>query len=79
MKSLFGLLGAGGLAIFVVVIAYIIAAAFLGLIFWGIGSFIVWAFSIPYNWTYLHGVATYLIIWTLQRIFKKDSTNIEIK
>ncbi len=79
MKKLFELLGAGGIAIVAVIIAFIIAAAFLGLIFWGIGSFIVWTFQIPYNWTYFHGVATYLIIWILQRIFKKDTTNIEIK
>ena len=41
MKNLFALLLAGGAATLVAILIYIIFYAFSGLIFWGIGSFIV--------------------------------------
>lgn len=72
MKSLFGLLLAGGVATLMAILIYIICYAFSGLIFWGIGSFIVWVFNISFHWTYLHGVATALIIGVLKSIFRKQ-------
>ena len=72
MKNLFALLLAGGAATLVAILTYIIFYAFSGLIFWGIGSFIVWVFNISFHWTYLHGVATALIIGILKSIFKKQ-------
>ena len=72
MKSLFGLLLAGGVATLMAILIYIICYAFSGLIFWGIGSFIVWVFNISFHWTYLHGVATALIIGLLKSIIRKQ-------
>ena len=73
MKPLLKFLVASGIASIIICIAFIIAFAIMGLIFWGIGSFIVWAFSIPYNWTYLHGIATALIICVVKKIFKRET------
>ena len=72
MKSFLKFLAASGVASIIIVISFLIAFAIMGLVFWGIGSFIIWTFSIPYNWTYLHGVATALIIWTVKKIFKRE-------
>lgn len=39
--------------------------AFCGLIWWGIGSFVVWAFGINFVWTFWHGLAIALIVNSL--------------
>lgn len=72
MKSLFGLLLAGGVATLMAILIYIICYAFSGLIFWGLGSFIIWVFKIPFSWTYLHGIATAIIVGVLKSIFRKQ-------
>lgn len=72
MKSLFGLLLAGGVATLMAILIYIICYAFSGLIFWGLGSFIIWVFKIPFFWTYLHGIATAIIVGVLKSIFRKQ-------
>lgn len=72
MKKLFELLFAGGIVTLGVILAYIICYALAGLIFWGLGSFVIWVFNIPFSWTYLHGVATAIIIGILKSIFKKQ-------
>lgn len=50
----------------------LIAIGFMlsGLIFWGIGAFIIWAFGIAFTWTYWHGLAVTFIVWILSSIFK---------
>lgn len=72
MKNLFELLFAGGIVTLGIILAYIICYALAGLIFWGLGSFVIWVFNIPFSWTYLHGVATAIIIGILKSIFKKQ-------
>lgn len=41
-----------------------------GLIFWGIGTFTMWAFKISFTWTYWHGLAVAFITWVLSGRFK---------
>lgn len=41
-----------------------------GLIYWGIGSFICWAFKIPFEFTFVHGIAIAFIIEALKSIFR---------
>ena len=40
-----------------------------GLIIWGVGSFIVWAFGIAFTFTFWHGVAIAFIVSILTGIF----------
>lgn len=47
-----------------------LALSLSGLVMWGIGSFIIWAFGISFTWTYWHGLAVAFIIWILSSIFK---------
>lgn len=53
-----------------VVLGIIVALGLSGLLMWGIGSFIIWAFKISFAWTYWHGLAAAFIIWILTSIFK---------
>lgn len=56
-----------------VVLAVIAAFALSGLLMWGIGNFIVWAFKISFVWTYWHGLAATFIIWIVSSIFKQQT------
>ena len=58
------------LAILIVAIVFAIG----GLIYWGIGSLVCVVFDINYNWTFLHGITTQLVVFALSGIF-----NITIK
>ena len=61
--------------LFVILCAVLgIIAVFLlsGLIYWGIGAFIVWAFSINFSWTFWHGLALAFITWILAGIFSRN-------
>ena len=52
------------------VIAIIVSVLGLqGLIFWGIGSFVCWAFAIPFTFTFWHGLAIALILSCLEGLF----------
>lgn len=42
-----------------------------GLIYWGIGSLVVYVFDLSYTWTYLHGLVCALLVGTLRSIFEK--------
>ena len=53
------------LAILIVAIAFILN----GLVFWGIGSLVCVVFEINYNWTFLHGFVTGLVLFILSGIF----------
>lgn len=55
------------IAIFLIIALFAIG----GLICWGVGSLVCYAFNINFEWTYLCGLATELIIWILGSIFKK--------
>lgn len=52
------------------VLGVVVCFALLGLIFWGIGGFIIWAFGIAFTWTYWHGLAVAFIVWILGSTFK---------
>lgn len=56
------------------IIAFLILAisvlAIEGLIFWGIGSLIIYVFNIPFSWGFLEGVVVALCFEILSSIFK---------
>lgn len=58
------------ICIIVAVIGAAIGFAFSGLLFWGIGAFIIWAFGINFVWTFWHGLAVAFIVWVLKGTFK---------
>ena len=60
--------------ILIMIIIFFIIFAIKGLVFWGIGSFVCWAFSIPFTFTFWHGVAIALIISLITGAFKKEVT-----
>ena len=62
MKSIFGIIG-------VSLVALIISIGISSLIFWGVGSLIIWIFKINYTWTLLHGLACGLVYSILRGIF----------
>lgn len=49
-----------------IIIAIIIALAIVlvgnGLIWWGLGSLFVWAFEIPYTWSFIKGFTLGLVL-----------------
>lgn len=66
MKVLGAILG------IIILVAILVAIVFVlpGLIFWGIGAFIIWAFGIAFTWTFWHGLAVAFIVWILSSTFK---------
>lgn len=56
--------------IIAVILGLAIGFMLSGLIFWGIGAFIIWAFEISFTWTFWHGLAVAFIVWILSSIFK---------
>lgn len=59
------------IAILCCIVGLLIGFGLSGLMFWGIGSFIIWAFSIAFTWTFWHGLAVAFIVWILSSIFRK--------
>lgn len=57
-------------SIIAIIIGLALGFGLSGLIFWGIGAFIIWAFEIAFTWTYWHGLAVAFIVWILGSIFK---------
>lgn len=56
-----------------ILLAMLIVAAVYGIegfIYWGVGSFICWAFKIPFEFTFVHGIAIAFIIETLKSILR---------
>ena len=74
MKKMFAnavLSGAIGVLIFIIVL---VASLFLSsLVFWGIGHFVCWAFTIPFDFTFWHGVACALVVLVLNMLFGNRS------
>lgn len=56
----------------IVLIVFVFIVGLQGLVYWGIGSFICWAFSIPFTFTFSHGIAIALIVSVLTGIFKRE-------
>lgn len=52
-----------------VIIVLALVFGLIGLVYWGIGAFIIWAFAINFTWTFWHGLAAGLIISILQGVF----------
>ena len=46
-----------------------------GLVYWGMGAFICWAFNISFQWKFIHGIALAFIVSILAGIFKSDKIN----
>jgi len=61
---------AGLISILVILLVVAAILGLEGLVFWGIGSFVCWAFAIPFVFTFWHGCAIALIAGILQGIFK---------
>ena len=63
----------GIMAVLLTVIGVLIVLAVVyglgGLVFWVIGSFIIWAFGINFVFTFWHGLAIAFIVETLTIIF----------
>lgn len=63
----------------IIVVGVIIIVAILyaisGLCMWGIGNFVLWVFKVNYEWTYLHGLATSLILGVVGGAFKSNSSS----
>ena len=55
--------------ILVFLIGLALSYGLAGLVFWGIGSFIVWAFGIAFTFTFWHGLAIAFIVSILTGIF----------
>lgn len=53
-----------------VILIFAICLALSGLIWWGVGAFVVWAFKIGFIWTFWHGIAIALLTFMLGGIFK---------
>lgn len=46
-----------------------------GLICWGIGVLFIRVFDINYEWTYLHGLATSMVLTFVGSFFRSSSSN----
>lgn len=51
------------------ILASLIVILIYPLIYWGIGSLTTTVFMIDYNWTFMHGLVTALIIAAAKSIF----------
>lgn len=61
---------------FVLTVIVVIAVLIIGgCIFWGLGSFIIWAFNIDFLWTFWHGLACEFIFIVLKNIFNGGKKN----
>ena len=56
-------------AILLIIIGIAINIIINALIFWGVGSLIIFLFNINYAWTFLHGLVIALIYVFLKDIF----------
>lgn len=59
----------GTLIVLFIILGIIFGLALSGLVFWGIGTLIVWAFKIGFVWTYWHGLCTAIVVSVLSSIF----------
>lgn len=67
--SFLGICGGGISMLLIATFIFLLILFFGGLIFWGIGAFIIWVFKINFEWTFLHGVAAEMIFFLLKQIF----------
>ena len=67
--NLIGTATGGTLVILFIILIIILGLALSGLVFWGIGALIVWAFKIGFVWTYWHGLCIAIVVSILSSIF----------
>ena len=60
------------LVIIMVLALVILVIGLQGLVYWGMGAFICWAFNIPFEWGFIHGIALAFIVSILATIFNRD-------
>ena len=58
----------------VVILAIVLMIGLQGLIYWGMGAFICWAFKIPFEFHFIHGIALAFIISILGTIFQRGGS-----
>lgn len=63
------------IAILIIILVLAALIGLEGLIFWGIGTFICWAFAIPFVFTFWQGCAIAVIFTILQSIFKAKNNS----
>ena len=61
------------LAIIIVMVVLSLVISFEGLIVWGISVFVCNVFNINYVWTFLHGVATTLVLAVIGGFFRSNN------
>lgn len=61
----------------VIIVMTVILLCFLleTLVVWGVGVFVCHVFDINYVWTYLHGLATTLVLTIVGSFFKNSNNN----
>jgi len=65
------------IAILIIILGIAAIIGLEGLIFWGIGTFICWAFAIPFVFTFWHGCAIVLVLAILKGIFQRNNNSIK--
>ena len=67
---------------FILILVVLLILAMLigieGLVYWGIGAFVCWAFQIPFEFTFFHGLAVAMVIPIISGIFKSDTIRIKL-
>lgn len=48
-----------------------------GLVYWGMGAFICWAFQIPFEFTFIHGIALAFIVSIISSCFEVTVNHIK--
>ena len=67
----------GVLIAVIALIMIAISVLLSGLVCWGIGAFVVWAFNINFVWTFWHGIAASLVLGLLGGYVKENIKNEE--
>ena len=61
-----------GIIVYTIIIVCF-AVSISGLCMWGIGNLVIHVFKINYEWTYLHGLTTTIVLMILAGLFKNNS------
>ena len=67
--------GFSEMVVTVIAVAAIVVAveAFSGLCMWGVGNLVVRVFKLNYEWTYLHGLTTSIVLSVVSNAFKNTN------
>ena len=63
------------LIVIMVLAVVILIIGLQGLVYWGMGAFICWAFNIPFEWGFVHGIALAFIVSILSTIFNYNKVD----